>query len=218
MNKYSHVLWDWNGTLLDDVWLCIDIFNGMLSERGKPSINYRKYRDIFDFPVRVCYERAGFDFSLETFDCAATEFCDEYAKRVGECKLHEGAKEILDLFAESGVCQSILSATEQTQLEEMLSAFGLSAMFERVVGQSNHYANGKIQRGKKLVDSLGISCNYILLIGDTTHDRFIAEEVGVDSVLVATGHHTREKLQERSARVFDNLLDIQSILKDEEHL
>jgi phosphoglycolate phosphatase len=215
MNKYSHILWDWNGTLLDDVWLCIDIFNGMLTKRGKPSLDYERYRDIFDFPVRVCYERAGFDFSIETFDYAATEFCNEYARRVGECSLHDGAKEILDLFAESGVRQSILSATEQTQLEAMLYAFGLSFMFDRVVGQSDHHANGKVLRGKELVDSLGISCGNVLLIGDTTHDRFIAEKVGIDSVLLATGHHTREKLQVNSAKVFDNLLDLQSIIKNE---
>jgi phosphoglycolate phosphatase len=216
MNKYSHILWDWNGTLLDDVWLCIDIFNGMLSRRGKQSLDYETYRDIFDFPVRVCYERAGFDFSEESFDYAATEFCDEYARRVGECSLHEGAKGILDLFAESGIRQSVLSATEQTQLEAMLSAFGLGDMFDRVVGQSDHYANGKVQRGKELVDSLGVSCEYVLMIGDTTHDGYIAEEVGVDSVLVAAGHHTREKLQEKSARVFEHLIDVQSILKSKE--
>ena len=216
MIKYSHILWDWNGTLFDDVWLCIDIFNGILTKRGKPQLDYEMYRNIFDFPVQVCYERAGFDFSEETFDYAATEFCSEYARRIGECKLHDGAKEILSLFADSGVHQSILSATEQIQLEAMLSAFGLSALFDRVVGQSDHYANGKVQRGKELIDSLDVSCKYVLLIGDTTYDKYIAEEVGVDSILVATGHHTREKLLENSAKVLDHLFEVQSILNDEE--
>ncbi len=213
MNTYRHILWDWNGTLLDDVWLCIDIFNDMLTRRGMSSINNREYRDIFDFPVRICYERAGFNFSNETFDSVATEFCDEYARRVGECGLHEGAEELLKLCAASGICQSILSATEQIQLEVMVSSFDLSTLFDRVVGQSNHHANGKIQRGRDLVNSLGISRHQVLLIGDTTHDRFIAEELGIDYALVTIGHHTRKKLGGKGFRVFDRLLDLGNLLR-----
>ena len=36
--KYSHILWDWNGTLLDDAWLCVEVMNSMLAERDLPQI------------------------------------------------------------------------------------------------------------------------------------------------------------------------------------
>ena len=86
MQRCSHVIWDWNGTLLDDVWLCVDIINAMLGRRGVPALDRERYRRIFDFPVPIYYERAGFDFSRETFAAAADEFCDEAARRVGECR------------------------------------------------------------------------------------------------------------------------------------
>ena len=91
MNRYSHILWDWNGTLLDDVWLCLDIISSMLIRRGKKGIDSKRYKTIFGFPVQTYYERPGFDFRKESFDSAATEFCDNYARRVGECRLHDGA-------------------------------------------------------------------------------------------------------------------------------
>ena len=57
ISKYKYIIWDWNGTLLNDVWLCIEIMNEMLENRNLPSITYDKYREIFDFPVQRYYEK-----------------------------------------------------------------------------------------------------------------------------------------------------------------
>ena len=64
----KHVIWDWNGTLLDDAWLCVDVMNGMLSKRGLPLITLEIYRNIFDFPVRDYYLKLGYDFDNESFE------------------------------------------------------------------------------------------------------------------------------------------------------
>ena len=39
LKKYTNIIWDWNGTLLDDAWLCVDVMNGMLKEHGLPLKN-----------------------------------------------------------------------------------------------------------------------------------------------------------------------------------
>lgn len=57
------ILWDWNGTLLDDVQLCVDALNRLLARYGYPQRYDRdQYRAIFGFPVQEYYARAGFDF------------------------------------------------------------------------------------------------------------------------------------------------------------
>ena len=33
--KYTHILWDWNGTLLDDVMISIDCVNVLLKKMNK---------------------------------------------------------------------------------------------------------------------------------------------------------------------------------------
>ena len=214
MNTYSHILWDWNGTLIDDVWLCVEIINDMLARRGLPALDAEGYREIFDFPVQGFYERAGFDFSTEAFDSVTAEFCDEYMRRVGECRLHDGARELLDACAGSGLHQSILSATEQSQLDTMVTDFGLAALVGRAVGQSDHHSTGKLGTAEELVSGLGVPRSQVLMVGDTTHDRHIAEEIGIDSVLVAVGHHKREKLQDTGATVFDGIAEVGCLLKD----
>ena len=61
--KHKHIIWDWNGTLINDVWLVVEAMNKMLKKRNLPKIDSKKYREIFDFPVTEYYSKLGFDFS-----------------------------------------------------------------------------------------------------------------------------------------------------------
>lgn len=205
ISKYEYILWDWNGTLLNDVWLCIDIINNMLSNRKLPVIQYHEYRKIFDFPVQNYYEKAGFDFSEESFELASNEYCAEYANRVNECELHKDAKSILDFFKKHNVNQTILSATDQYRLNRMISDFDLNSYFNKVVGQDNQLAVGKIEKGRQLVQELNVDFKKIALIGDTTHDAEVADIIGVDCILVQQGHHLKSKLELTNAVVIDEL-------------
>ena len=60
--KYKHVIWDWNGTLVDDTWLFVDIMNGVLKDRNLQGITLDDYRNVFDFPVEDYYTKLGFNF------------------------------------------------------------------------------------------------------------------------------------------------------------
>ena len=180
MKGYRHILWDWNGTLLDDVWLCVDVINTLLTKRRKPNITCQQYREIFGFPVRGYYVRVGFDFTKESFELVCSEFCDEYARRVHECNLSDNALNTLRFCADSRLSQSILSATEQKRLEQMAHLFRLSHFFDRIIGQNDQYAKEKVESGKIVIDELGLEASMVLLIGDTTHDAQVAEAIGID--------------------------------------
>ena len=66
--KPSLVLWDWNGTLLDDVALCVDALNRLLRIYHYPQqYSLAQYREIFGFPIEDYYIRAGFDFSKNSY-------------------------------------------------------------------------------------------------------------------------------------------------------
>ena len=74
LKKYNHIIWDFNGTLLDDAWLCVEILNDLLEKRKMPLITPALYGRIFDIPVIDFYEKIGFDFSIESFEIVGTEF------------------------------------------------------------------------------------------------------------------------------------------------
>lgn len=195
MQHYETIIWDWNGTLLDDVSLCLDIMNRMLDERGMQRIGPVRYRQIFDFPVQGYYQRLGFNFELEPFEQLAAAYCDQYDVRVRECALQYDARAMLERLSRNGVSQSVLSSQEQGALEDALRLFRIDYHFSEVVGRSDRHALGKIDNGRALLERLGADPSSTLLIGDTVHDFEVADALGLHCILVAHGHHSRERLE-----------------------
>ena len=134
MNKkifdYKHIIWDWNGTLIDDVWLVVEIMNKMLKKRHLATIDAKKYREIFDFPVTKYYLKLGFDFSKESFEQLTVEFIGEYYDRFNECKLFAQAENILKKIKQRGILQIILSASKEDTLIDKIKYYGIKTSID----------------------------------------------------------------------------------------
>lgn len=207
----KHIIWDWNGTLFDDVDLCVDNINWLLRKYNLPEITKEKYRKIFTFPVIEYYRRAGFDLEKLDFKFIGKEWMDRYEQRKFEAKLSDGAEEIIKYFFDKGIEQSILSAYSEHTLIEIVDRFGLKKYFKIIVGLDNIYAESKIDLGKKLMEKLNLNSKSILLIGDTVHDYEVAKELGCKCVLIASGHQSKTELEKCSCIVFDSLNSLKSI-------
>ncbi|MEI7895601.1 MAG: HAD family hydrolase [bacterium] len=212
LKNYTHIIWDWNGTLLDDAWLCVDVMNGMLKERGMPIKTVEEYRELFDFPVRDYYVKLGYDFDKEPFDEVGTEFIVRYNKRHNETCLHPEVMGVLQLIAAHGFSQNILSAREQNELLSETKTLGVYGYFERIQGLDDHYAHGKIDVGLKLVQEIGADRNQMLFIGDTRHDAEVAAAIGMDCILVSNGHHSEWRLAQLGVPVIHSLKDLTRLL------
>ena len=208
LTDYKHIIWDWNGTLLNDAWLCVEIINELLAARQKPVIDITQYQRVFDFPIQDYYIKLGFDFSHEPFEDIAVEFVDTYYARVSECDLQAHARSLLQTLTEHNISQSLLSASEHQSLLKVVADFRIGRYFTFVHGIEDHYAEGKVHLGKKLVSEIGLQPNEILFIGDTAHDFDVAMAIGADCLLIPSGHHTREKLQPIPTLVLDSLRNV----------
>ena len=81
MEKYTHVIWDFNGTVLDDVRACINSMNALLAARGLPLLTEERYKKVFGFPVEEYYGRLGLDLAAEDFKTVlAPEWVEQYLK------------------------------------------------------------------------------------------------------------------------------------------
>ena len=89
-----HVIWDWNGTLLDDAWLCVEVMNELLVEHSLPAVDAQRYEALFTFPVVEYYRQLGFDFERTPFEEVGTAFIEGYQARQHECELQPHALEI----------------------------------------------------------------------------------------------------------------------------
>lgn len=203
--EIQYLLWDWNGTLLDDMGLCLSTVNRMLLKRGKPVLDSERYRQIFTFPVRNYYLEAGFSFDNEPFEVLAVEFIDGYYSNFGQTRLHPSAKEILLAAKEAGYRQGVLSASKHEALLHNLKHHGLTGFFDHLSGITDHHADGKVEAGRKILANIGLPLDDILMIGDTLHDTEVAEELGIEFVFVSHGHQSAERLRKTDYPIFQNL-------------
>ena len=205
LNHIRCIIWDWNGTLLDDVELCVQTINEMLDKRDLQTLSLSGYKDVFSFPVKNYYQKIGFDFRNEPFEIPALEFTERYNDQVIGCQLHEDSFRILSYFHSIGIRQFILSAMKQDILEECLNHFRISHFFEHVSGLDNHYAVSKLENGHRLISDLKLDVADLVLIGDTVHDFEVANALGCPCILLANGHQSKEVLQATGASVIDRL-------------
>ena len=208
LSKYKHIIWDWNGTLINDVWLVVGIMNKMLKKRNLPKIDSEKYREIFDFPVTKYYIKLGFDFSKESFEKLTDEFISEYYTRFNECKLFDEVEEVLKKIRNRGISQSILSASKEDVLTEKIKHYNIDKYFCRIIGLKNHYAESKIEIGKKWIAELNLNPQEVLLMGDTIHDYDVSKHIGCNCLLIANGHHSYERLANLETDVISTLKEI----------
>jgi phosphoglycolate phosphatase len=202
------IIWDFNGTLLDDMQVCIDCMNIMLKERGLPFLDLKRYRDIFTFPVREYYLSLGFDFMKEPFEVPAHQFIDLYRRNLHRAPLQPETVEMLDYFHQHKIQQVVLSAMEQEFLEETLSLKGILAYFKKVSGITNHLGEGKLEVARELILWLGQVPEEICLIGDTVHDFEVARGLGIECILVACGHQSHERLTGLDCLIFNRMEDL----------
>ena len=203
--RYNHIIWDWNGTLMNDTWLCVEVLNSILQSRQMPSVSRESYRAQFDFPVIEYYERLGFDLVTEPFEDLSVEFNNEYDRRREECLLHEDAWTILESHAQAGRSQSILSASHHERLAEIIEYYELTSFFHHLLGLENVHAEGKIDLGRQCINAIDHDRQEILLIGDTVHDFEVASACGIDCILVSHGHQHHDKLDTCGVPVFESL-------------
>jgi len=207
-SKYKHIIWDWNGTLLNDAWLFVDVMNTVLRRRNMPLIDVESYRQIFGFPVRDYYIKLGFDLEKEPFESSGMEFIREYEKRRYDAKLYDDTIPTLDHLSKNGISHSILSAQNQSTLDDLVDYYDIRKYMINISGLDNHYAHSKVDNGRAWMERLHFGPHEVLFVGDTDHDHEVAEAIGADCVLLASGHHSRDRLEATGAPVVEEIGDV----------
>jgi phosphoglycolate phosphatase len=210
IKHYETIIWDWNGTLLDDVGLAISVMNRMLEQHGYPQIDRHQYTNIFDFPVRGYYQRAGFDLGEHDFESLSTTFCDAFEVDLHKASLFRDTRATVTGL--SGFRQFVLSNTEHDALIRMLGICELNNAFEGIYGLQHNQATGKLNIGHRLLSLNNIDPQQVLLVGDTTHDAEVAKALGANCLLVSTGHNSRTRLEATGYEVVDSLRQVSQFL------
>ncbi|GAA5177900.1 HAD-IA family hydrolase [Rugosimonospora acidiphila] len=201
-----HLVWDWNGTLLDDLTLVVAATNASLAACGGPAVTADEHRRDFRRPVADYYGGVlGRPIDEEEFARLDKTFHLAYSDGLPGCPLSAGALDTLRSWAGS---QSLLSMWFHEELVPTVERYGLNTYFARVDGlrgvlgggfKAPHLANHLREQGLK-----GADC---VLIGDSVDDAVAAQSVGARCVLYSGGFTDRARLVATGVPVVDTLAE-----------
>ena len=200
----DHIIWDWNGTLLSDVQYSITLINALLREYHKPILpDVAAYHKVFTFPVKDYYAAIGFGDDL--FDEVAVKWMDAYMKDESCCPLREGAVEITRLFHAHNIRQVVISASKLSNLHIQMASRPHFDFFDPPRGLGDIYAGSKIDIALDWMKTSGAKPVNTLLIGDTLHDKAVADALQCRCILVEGGHQSSDTLRASGALIAHDL-------------
>lgn len=205
--NYSHILWDFNGTLLNDVEAGIQSANVLLKRRNLKTIDsVDYYRKVFCFPIIQYYKQLGLDLEKEPFDDLAEEWMEQYLRFSKESELFDGALDVLSYIKDLKIPQVMLSATEKNMLIRQLDEYKLSIYFDKILGLENIHAYSKVDIAKEWKEKA--KPFRAVLIGDTVHDFEVASKIGIKCILIANGHQRCTELKKCDVPVLNNIKEL----------
>jgi len=210
--KYEHIVWDWNGTLVNDAELCVSIVNQILNDYGILPVNGAFYLDNFSFPVCEYYKSLGLPSCGPEYQKISQRFIEEYRKKHHNCKLQQSSIKMLGYIQGCGISQSVLSAGNIADVLDFVNYHKLSDFFSIISGVYHTHATGKSDIALKHLNQIQVSTSKILLIGDTLHDFDIATDLKVDCILYSKGHNSENRLLEVSNLVINDLGELVGLI------
>jgi phosphoglycolate phosphatase len=206
VNRSRYVIWDWNGTLLNDMWLTLKVTNSLLADRGLSILDRGTYREVFGFPLVDYYRRIGLDLDQESFKELAREWNPLYETEREGCSLFSGIGNLVESLSLDGWGQCVVSAYEEKKLKELIGFHGICRFFSEIYGLDNDEGIGKVELGLKFVEKYcqKINLDTTIYVGDTVHDAEVARAMKIDCLLVSYGHQSRRRLEATGFDVVNN--------------
>ncbi len=205
------VIWDFNGTIIDDAALSLQIENEMRHKRGMmKDISLDEYRELFCFPVINYYYKVGYTFENETYEDISVEYNAQYDALFHTCDLMDGFMDKIQESINKGFQNVILSASLHDALIDQCRQLHIDHLFTEILGIDNRLAGSKIDMAKKWMKNAEVKPEDCLYIGDTTHDKETADALGIDHcILVATGHQSYRVLKDVTDHVVHTLKEVE---------
>jgi phosphoglycolate phosphatase-like HAD superfamily hydrolase len=216
----AHIVWDWNGTLFDDLPVVVAASNAAFAEFGIAPLSIEKYRETYCIPILDFYERLmGRRPSPDEWQRMDASFHAHYSARRDACGLTPGAESLLTQWTGTGArSQSLLSMYGHDELVPLVRRLGLERHFLRVDGRDG--TSGLTGKSQYLVRHLtalapeGITPGSTVLIGDAVDDALAAAHAGAHAVLFAGGSHARSELERVGVPVADTLAEAVAFAQD----
>lgn len=191
---FRNLIFDWSGTLANDLPPVLDATNRLLVHHGRPPLSLEDFRETFRLPFKGFYDEVLPEIPLPDLEVLFGRF---FAESRAPVVMLEHAREFLEFCQAKGVRMFILSSARQDFLEAQAKELGVAGFFECIhagVLDKRHALPG-------ILEQHGLRPDETAFIGDMEHDVETARACGVHSVAVLTGYDPPAKLMKAAPEV-----------------
>ena len=211
MKNKKVIIWDFNGTILDDVHASLASVNDMLLARNLPLISIEQYKSYVDTPIIKFYEHIFDDVYSMDFNLIAKEFDEGYERHLPQNALMPDVSGVLEYFKKEGKLQTVVSASNKEKISARLKSYGLYGYFDKVLARSDYRAADKEYLAKEYFEIMKINPRDAVVIGDCVADWKMAQTLGTSCILTTQGHQGRAEFEETDAVIIDSLRELLNI-------
>ncbi len=195
------IVYDWNGTLLEDAHIMLYALNIARRRFSKPDIDMETMRAAMDVPFTKLYQNIGFSEDEIAAIVAANNdiFHDYYEPEVEKTTLREGAHDLLALAHKHSIPQFILSNHLAPKISGHLTRYGALQYFTEILAYADRATQFKdMTKGERLrryMAANDIKPSEAFIIGDTIEETHIARDLGLVSIAMTGGFASEERLR-----------------------
>ncbi len=197
--NYQALLFDWSGTLVDDLPPTLHATNEVLREHGVEAMDRETFRHRFRLPYPEFYEDVLPGVAIESLEGTFRSAFNESPKGV---TVLPHAREMLEFCCQAGIRCFVLSSMDTGLFMEQAHAFDLHRYFEAIY---SGIIDKREHIGSILTDHQ-LNPATTGFVGDMVHDIETAKHGGIDSIAVATGYDPLERITAMSpTHLYDDL-------------
>lgn len=210
---------DYNGTMVADTQVCIDIGNHLIETFGGKPLPRKEYIRKFDFPSLEFYCRQGADREAMLAGGYAEAFQEFYEPRASKCRTRRGMRKLLNWLSNNSVDSIILSNHIRHNIIKQLKRLGIEGFFAEVLANESaaSAASGKnkVQRLHDYLAESRYNPSQAAIIGDSPEDIGIGKELGMMTIGITDGYFHISRLRaSRPDHIVSNLVQVIGIIKD----
>jgi phosphoglycolate phosphatase-like HAD superfamily hydrolase len=210
-----HLVWDWNGTVLNDFEIILRSTNDSFGDHGLPPITAEQYRTQIKMPIRAFYaDILGHEPTDEEWETLDASFHRYYVAYERQARLSDGLPDLFRDWAGRGHSQSLLSMYHDDKLVPVVAHHGIAHHFTLVQGTTPPRPARKAEHLQDHLRRLSVDPSQVVLIGDSPDDAHAAQSVGAHAILYSGGFAAAQALAATGARIADTLSAAVEIIEE----
>ena len=196
MSKYKLVVWDWDGTLMDTTAVIVESMKYACRRMGLPVPPDVQCASVIGLGWREAILRAVPECPVDRLAEFGEWYREYYVPHESDVTLFPGVKELLLELKAHGAVLAVATGKSRRGLDYAIKATGLEGVFESTQTITENPSKPNPDMLEQIAIETGSDDkSAVVMVGDTTHDLFMARNFGCDAVAVTTGAHPVSELE-----------------------